>query len=65
MIEKCWAQLNAESLAYFGICDCQSECARKAKLVDLLAEVLEHDGLEVAEAVARLNSRSMPWFRSN
>jgi hypothetical protein len=62
MIEQCWAQLNAESLADYGLCNCRGQCQRKAELVDALLAIWESHGIAVAAAAGRLATRSVPNF---
>lgn len=62
MITRCWENLRTEDLIHAYVCDCQSECNLKAKLVDLLLDALDADGLDVAAAVGRLATRSVPNF---
>jgi hypothetical protein len=64
MIERCWEDCNAYSLAFWGVCDCVSACELKAQIVDLLLDLFEPDGIEAADAACELAAMSVPRFRT-
>lgn len=64
MVEKCWCDFNAYSLAFWGVCTCVTECELKAQIVDLLLDVLATDGPETAKVACELVTGSVPGFRA-
>jgi len=63
MLTKCWEGFNGDMLAPYGACDCRDQCKIKAELVDLLIDVLEHDGPEIAQAAGRFVVQGVPRFK--